>query len=669
MISQMRLILALIFLAFQSDGFAADGPGRLSQPDKTAADLRGRAQPAAVKAGRGGEYSDLGVVAPLACSRGLVATEGAKGRAVVLIWLYDHRGGYALLEIEADTGKSEQWPAPFPTGGDAPFFSVLSRGNKYYTHFGSHFCEYDPVKRAFTFVTNTAPQMAMNMAEDEHGVIWSATYPQSGLVSFDPKTRVFQDYGQLYMQNWAQYPSGLSLDDAGWVYWGVGNAACQMIAFDPRTRTVKTLIAEKDRRPGSVSVHGAENGKVYGSLSRKDGWTEYHAGEGRKFEGQPPNLKTYGISGNQGLSHMVFPDGRRLAKCDLEERILVLEGPQTNASKTVKFDYASEGAPIMGVAAAPDGTICGGTTFPARFFSFNPATGRLVHRPALGQWNTVARQGGRFYAGAYTGGRLLEWNPSRKWENTKPGDTNSNPLLLTECRPHINRPHVLLAHPDGRTMVMGGTPGYGLTGGGLLFWDSATGSRRLIAHTNIIPDHATLSLAPLPGGKLLGGTTTAPGTGGIRKANVAELYVMDIATAAVEWHQPVLPEVQGYTALFPGADGKIYGFADRQRFFVFDPGKRRIVREFDAGPDFGRTVGGQGPLVFVKGENGAIYILFNKGVAELDQKTFAISLLAESPVPIELGGACLDGRIYFANGSHLYSFTLPDKIASKQNKK
>ena len=31
------------------------------------------------------------------------------------------------------------------------------------------------------------------------------------------------------------------------------------------------------------------------------------------------------------------------------------------------FDYTSEGAPIMGVAVAPDGTLCGGTSFPMRF--------------------------------------------------------------------------------------------------------------------------------------------------------------------------------------------------------------------------------------------------------------------------------------------------------------
>lgn len=638
----------------------------------------------------GGGYTDHGVAAAAACSRGLVATQDGKGRSVVLVWLYDCRGGYALLEIDVDTGKSEQFPTPFPFGGDAPFFSLLSSGNKYYTHFGSHFCEYDPAQRAFTFITNTAPKMAMSMTEDDHGTIWSATYPQSGLVSFDPKTRVFKDYGQVYKQNWAQYPSGLSVDDAGWVYWGIGNAACQVIAFDPSTKTIKPLVAEGDRRPGGASAYRAENGRVYSTLGRPAGWSELHAGAAIEITNQPPDRKEFGISGNQGLFHVTFPDNRRLANLDLDARILVVANAGAGVSNTVRFNYTSQGAPIMGVEAAPDKTICGGTTFPARFFSFNPATDRLSDQPALGQWNTVARQGDRFYVGAYTGGRLLEWNPARKWVDTKPGDTNSNPLLLTECRPDINRPHVLLPYPDGKTIVMGGTPGYGRTGGGLLFWDHETGSRRLLSHTNVIADQATLSLAPLPGGKLLGGTTTAPGTGGIKKAEVAELYVMDIATAAVEWHQQVLPGVQSYTALIPGGQNRIYGFADRRRFFVFDTVARRIVHESDVFQEFGLTVGGQGPRVFVPGKNNAIYILFNKGIAELDQKTFAISLLAESPVPIGMGGAYMgenatggglddvagadalggvymDDRIYFANGSHLYSFKIPDR--AKEDKK
>ena len=110
-------------------------------------------------------FRDHGVATPVSNHRGTVATVDGEGRNVVLVWLFDHRGGYALLMIDADTGKSEEIPMPFKVRGDCPFSSILSSRNKYYTHFQSHFVEFDPVKRAFTFCRKTKPRMAMGMTE------------------------------------------------------------------------------------------------------------------------------------------------------------------------------------------------------------------------------------------------------------------------------------------------------------------------------------------------------------------------------------------------------------------------------------------------------------------------------------------------------------------------
>jgi hypothetical protein len=60
------------------------------------------------------------------------------------------------------------------------------------------------------------------------------------------------------------------------------------------------------------------------------------------------------------------------------------------------------------------------------------------------------------------------------------------------------------------------------------------------------------------------------------------------------------------------------------------------------------------------GPDKTTYMLFVKGVAVIDPATFDIEMLANSPVPIGAGGDILDGRIYFASGSHLYSYGVPD---------
>jgi hypothetical protein len=294
-----------------------------------------------------------------------------------------------------------------------------------------------------------------------------------------------------------------------------------------------------------------------------------------------------------------------------------------------------------------------------RFFSYDPKTDTWINRESLGQWNTVVRQGDRFFVGAYIQGMLLEWDPASPWISTQKGTPGCNPLFLTECEPTINRPHDLLAHPDGKTIVMAGTPGYGYTGGGLLFWDRETRTATLLEHTAILPQHSTMSLVALPGGKLLGGTTTAPGTGGEQKASEAELYVMDMATKRVEWHQAVLPGMLDYTDLCLGSDGLIYGIANAKWFFVFDPVRRELVHREDAEPRFGLTGYQQGQRKFLLDSDGTLYVLFSKGVARVGVSPFNLTMVFESPVPMRVGGDILDGRMYFSSGSHLYSVGIP----------
>ncbi|WP_414662403.1 hypothetical protein [Horticoccus sp. 23ND18S-11] len=610
----------------------------------------------------GGGFSDHGVATPLSQHRGMVATVDGDGRDVMLIWLYDHRGGYALLMVDAVTGKSEQFPTPYPWSGDGPFASLLSSRNKYYTQFGGHFSEFDPVKRAFTFVSKTAPQMAMSLTEADDGTIWAASYPNSGLVSFDPATRVFKDRRSLNAENWRQYPRSVAVDDAGWVYVGIGSTAAQVLVVVPGSDEFRPALAGPERRPGYAALFRSTDGKVYARVPGEaaDTWREFHRGAARsvRLTTTPPRKPL--IAGDQGLFHARFPSGRRAASCDTVARTLVVEEPRAGETRTVPFDYTSEGAHVVAVAVAPDGTISGGTAFPMRMFSYAPARDAWQNWPAHGQFNTVVRQGARFFVGGYPHGFLLEWDPASAWVQTGKGNANSNPRFLTECEPAINRPHDLLALADGRNLVLAGTPGYGLTGGGVLFWDRATQARTLVEHTAILPQQSTFSLVELPGGKFLGGTTTAAGTGGESKVRVAELYVMDVATKTVEWHAAVFPGVQTYTDLTAGPRGLVYGFADRTKFFVFDPAQRRVIHQQDVGAIHGGVITGQGPRAFVAGRNGRVTVLFTQGIAQIEPETFAVTWLAAAPLPITSGGDAFEGRVYFAAGSHLCSYRLPE---------
>ena len=595
----------------------------------------------------GNGFIDHGVASPISNHRGTVATVDGNGRNVVLIWLFDHRGGYALLMVDAETGKSEEFTMPFPPEKDTPYSSVLSKDNKFYTLFNGNFVEFDPVKRAFTYHHSVQRQMAMGMTEDDNGVIWAVTYPNSGVVSFDPKTRKLKDYGYVYKQNWPQYQRYVAADDAGWVYFGLGNTASQIIAFNPISGKAKPMLAETERERGIAYVYRDQNGKVYGqALGNQNGdWYEFYQGESRRIGKKHMSEPVFIITGSQALFHRNFPDGKILEVCDLTERRLVTEDPVTKISKEVKFEYSSEGAWVMGLGTSADGKISGGTSFPMRFFSYDPKDDAWTNKAAPGQFNALTRQGNSFFFGVYPGGSLLEWKDGK-------------PVHFIKTSPVIHRPHRLLAYTDGKTLIMGGTPQYGYTGGGLLFWDREKENSVLLQDSNIVVDQSTMSLVALPKRKLLGGTTTAPGTGGEKKAKEAELYFMDVASKRVEWHKAILPGVQSYTDMCMGPKGLIYGIADRKVFFVFDVKKQKIVHQQDLINDFGITAAEQSPRIFVFDENGEIYILFRKGIARIEPISYEITLLAESPVPIDAGGDYLDGRIYFVGGSHIYSYQL-----------
>lgn len=614
---------------------------------------------AASRASGSGKFTDHGVASPIGQHRGIVAATDGSGKEVVLLWLFDHRGGYGLLMIDADTGRSEQFDMPFKPG-DAPYASILSGKNKFYTLFNGHFTEFDPEKRAFTFTAKTNGA-AMSMTEDDNGVIWAVTYPGSCLASFDPESRQFTDYGFVHKENWLQYQRSIAADDRGWIYFAVGYTSSQIVCFNPATREAGVVFGEQDRKQGSAFLYRNKDGKVYGKSleAGEDGWLALYEGKITPVAQHTRNPVKY-IADSQNLFHREFKSGKVIKDLDLTDNTLTISDPVAGSTKEVKFSYTSDGAIVMGVALGPDGTICGGTAFPMRQFSFDPASGRWQNYEAHGQFNTLESDGKDLYVGGYPGGFLLRWDPAAAHVKTQKEQPGGNPVYLGEAKPDVYRPFRILIHPNGRDVIFSGSPAYGLTGGGMAFWDKKSGKLEVLTDRQLIPDQSTQSLAALENGFLLGGTTTTPGSGGEKKANEALLYLLEEKTRKIVWKEALIPGVQGYNDLLRLPDGKIAGFADRKYFFVFDPEKRSLVKKADIEkePDLGKTVLEQGPRIFVRGAKKNIYIILNKGIARLDTRTYEITLLAESPQPIRAGGAYVDNTIYFVCESHLWSYRL-----------
>jgi sugar lactone lactonase YvrE len=607
-------------------------------------------------------FMDHGVAAPVSRSRGAAATVDGEGNRVVLIWLADYRSCRTLLVVDVATGEAEQLEVPVTEAG-SPFSILLSSDNKWYSLFSSRFLQFDPASRQFTFVGDTPNGMAMGTCEDSEGTVWFGMYPNANLISFDPKTKELTDHGSINKEDWPQYPNYMTRDSEGWIYMGIGSTRVQVVAYNPETKETRSLIPE-DQRPqgsGAYYVYRGLDGKAYITVK---GWGDYVAlgGVATPWEGEMPKAAPM-KRGYQDTVLRGFPDGSQLAKLDVPGRQMTVREVD-GTERVVNFDYESDGPGILSVCEGPDGAIYGSTGHPLRVYRYDPATGELSNHglgDMNGHFNAMVTQRDRLYGVMYGYGILYEYDVRQPWADTD--KENPNPRELIRSNPDINRPHVLLACPDGRHVIMGGTPDYGLTGGGLHIYDLQEGKGTIIPHTELVLNHSPNCLVTLPDGNLLGGTTTMPGTGGRQLATEAELFIFDWAQRKVVWHEVPMPGKSIIMDLILAPSGLVYGVMLDASMFVFDPATRQIVHREPLQGKYGRIGGSQAPRVMALGADGKIYMLFRNCIVRLDPESYTHEKVDDLPVTSVAGVALVKGRLYFTSESHLCSYGLPGLVA------
>ncbi len=220
-------------------------------------------------------------------NRGMTTAVDGDGNRVVLVWLMNG-GTDRILVIDVATGKTHTVPVK-PFGNDNVFVSWHASNGRLYTHYGSHFYEFDPETLSFTFAERTAGRVAMSMHEDRNGVIWAALFSGAGLVSFNPETRELINHGSINREGWGQYTTYMATDDANWVYVGIGNTLGQMVAYNPATGERRAYVEQRDRKQGVGRPVSASNGKVYATAP---GWGlhEMYKGEAIPLQAIPQRI-------------------------------------------------------------------------------------------------------------------------------------------------------------------------------------------------------------------------------------------------------------------------------------------------------------------------------------------------------------------------------------------
>ena len=589
-------------------------------------------------------FVDHGIPTPVAQTRGVVSTVDQSGQDVILTWLQDWRGGYAILMVNAETGASQQFDVPFKPDGDEPSAIYLSSKNRLYTLFNSQFVEFDVASKRFTFHGKVNGKTAMSLTEDKDGRIWAATYPNNQLVSFNPQNSSLQNHGQLAKESWTQYPRSIAVDAHGWVYVGSGLAASQIYAYNIQSHATQALLSSSQRVSGTAVVTQSQSNVVYARNGRQQFMLTNGKASGLSAGAQvaESNLK----GGAQNLVDREFPSGRRLVSVDMHDRTLVTRDA-SGQQKTVKFNYTTQGAALTFVCATGDTKVCGGTRLPMHTFYYNAGANKFDSTQLPRQPNVMAALGSRLYVAAYPDGKLFQESENGKNEFSE----------VLNAYPSINRPHAMLIMGGGSQIALAGTPEYGTTGGGMMFWNRSSGQKSRIDHWHLVPNHSVQAMVELSNGMLLGGTTVAPGTGGVTKAtDSSELFLMDANTHEVRWRGAPVPGAKTITDLMVGADGLVYGLADSVDLFVFNPNNRQVVSVNRFSKDLGPSVYAQGTRAFVKGADGSIYVLLYNGIGKVDTKAHTVSRVVSSPVRITVGGAAANGRIYFGSNNHLYSW-------------
>lgn len=352
-------------------------------------------------------FKDYGVGAPVAEARGVVTTQTADGRSLVIGVALDQSARGYLVLTDIDSGESTQVYCPDDVPNSAAYGSLMAANGRFYTAQGGIILEFDPQTAQWLWHGRPSPAGCyLSFIEHTDGTIWAGGLG-CYLVSYNPRTQEAKDYGR--MDEAEQYLNSLAFDDAGWVYGGIGTARQNIVACNTATGEMVQLAAEEDRVLGTASVYATVDGKAVGIINDK----KFVLYEGKATPPGPQALGAPRPTGKvyYGQVHPTFPDGRKLAAYSMADKGLRVQDPRTGQSKEISFEYDSGGASITSIGPGPDGIVYGSTCHPMHFLRFDTNTRELSDYgavPGIGGGNmcSIATQGQYVMGAVYSSGTM-----------------------------------------------------------------------------------------------------------------------------------------------------------------------------------------------------------------------------------------------------------------------
>jgi hypothetical protein len=567
--------------------------------------------------------------------------------------------GFVLI-IHPDTGSAKQ--VFFPNNNKEYPFSSFSSNGLFYTGAGQMLLVLDPFLEEFIFHTvidNGEEIVGFSFAEDEAGYIYFTSYPHCRLLRYCPKSHEVMDYGS--MDETEKYPGSAAVDRSGWVYIGIGTEHKNLVAFHPETGERRNLVPETEREKGAGYVYSGTDGWVYGhweaadlkEVNKTSRWLEFLDGKMKESSMGKRAPSRFSGTGFKKV-HRSTESEYDVAAYSLSEGYADLVHKETGAAKRIEFSYQSEGATLSTLVKGPDGHLYGTSMHPLQFFRYdfseNQLTnfgGEVMEQGGGGNIAAYAAQSSLLIGAAYAGGKLYSI------DTEKPFLKGNNPRLILQTE-EIHRPRCAIAVGDGKHIIWGGFPGYGMVGGGLGIYNTETEQNKVLPHHQVIPNQSTLSLGDLSSGLILGGTSieTPGGASSVEKDSM--LYLLDWQNQRILDAFIPVKGAREIAQIYIDPFDQAHCLTDNSLYFVSNPLTHEVLYIKDLS-QWGSVV--RNGFAYERNSR-KLLVLLTKTLFSVDicEGSFNDPIVVRTlPKEASSGVVLHHGRVFYGSGSHLCS--------------
>ncbi len=564
---------------------------------------------------------------------------------------------------------------------------------------------YDPATKTVTDfgVFDAGEGAAFTLCVDEQDNVYIGTSANAKIIKFDAKTETFENWGTVlegmtYVRTIAYHK--------GYLYCGVfSTVPGKMVRVDVSNPANKTVFEAPETDDYDVSkirffyesnmaddllicyIQAPDAYRMLVFDTVKGEWVEnsYNGAykglfttpalEGKayfSFGGEWKALDTatgtaenigwetasYPLYGGGWVELKGYPDfpGKTFVTLDLSEEDVgnILFINFETKKLMIWDDLALKGNPLNYglIGDMPDGGIFVSASGAPKNHWFHPQTGDSDNFIG-GQIEGSVAYNGKLYLGAYTGARILEYDP------TRPAEANVNPRQVAALT-NQDRPFAMTAG-DGK--IFGGTIAkYGDLPGSLFIYDIETGA--FYEENNVVENQGIMGIA-YKDGILYGSTTIHGGLGSTPSEREAKIFVYDVAKR--QKIKEFVPQIPGLDDPVPthigdlefGPDGRLW-CATGYTLFSLDPQTEEVSDVFTFGnfTRYSYESHWWKPHYIEFDDLGNIYVNMN-GLRVLNPDSGETKRLTNYSVSnYTIGG---DGNLYMAVGTEIRRIPIQDQ--------